>query len=254
VSLAGSIPAGLRDMPLDQLEELLCRTNPGVWAERKRGFENAPFHWEWYRLFVKEQRCCVVAPRDHSKSECFTVNGTAWRSSYFPGWWTYVFAATADQAAELKSRVDAALHEADPWLVDRARALSKMESVYANGSRVTVAGAGKAVRGAHPELIIGDDVLEEATALTEYQRKKTERWWFGTVGGMTHPGTTRQIRGYGRIRFAPTQTFLVGTPFHSQDLIMGMRANVLWSYYRYAAEYDVAQLVPGTHAVEVATG
>jgi hypothetical protein len=33
-----------------------------------------------------------------------------------------------------------------------------------------------------------------------------------------------------------------------------MRSNVLWSFHRYAAEYDVTQLVPGTCAVEVANG
>jgi hypothetical protein len=187
-------------------------------------------------------------------SEVFTVNGTAWRSCYWPGWWTYVFAATGDQAKELKARIDAAVMAVRPELVLGARVNTKLESTYANGARLTVAGAGKSVRGAHPDTIIGDDVLEEQMSLTEHQRKKTTNWWFGAVGGMAHPGTSRVVRGHGRLRFPPTQIRLVGTPFHTQDLLMSTGRNLLWHYRRYAAEFDTRQLVPGTHAVEVRNG
>jgi hypothetical protein len=249
-----TLPAGLADLPVGQVEDLICRANPGVWAERKLGFVNAPFHWEWYRLMVEEQRLCVIAPREHAKSEVFTVNGSAWRACHWPGWWTYVFAATGDQAKELKARIDAAIMSVRPELVLGASVNTKTESRYANGARVTVAGAGKSVRGAHPDTIIGDDVLEEHLSLTEHQRKKTTNWWFGAVGGMAHPGTTRMVRGHGRVRFPPTQIRLVGTPFHSQDLLMSTAKNLLWHYRRYAAEFDTAQLVPGTHAVEIRNG
>jgi len=241
-------------MPLSQLEDLLCRANPGVWAERKRGFVNAPVHWEWYSLMTTMQRGCVVAPREHAKSECWTVNGTAWRSIYTPGIWTYVFAATADLATELKERIDSAVREAEPELVNNAYALSKTQTVYGNGSRITCAGAGKAVRGAHPDVIVGDDVLSDDSAATEHQRKKILTWWSGTIGGMSHPGTTRVVRGHGRLTFRPTQVFLVGTPFHSQDLLSAMKGNKLYHYRRYSAEYHVSQLVDGTMAVEVANG
>ena len=127
------------------------------------------------------------------------------------------------------------------------------ESVYANGSRVTAAGAGKAVRGKHPDRIIGDDVLTEAGCLTAHQRAKTSSWWFGTVGGMSHPGTTRPVRGLGRVSFPPTQVILVGTPFHAEDLLMSMRTNAVWHFRRYAAEFEPSQLPrPGESlAVEI---
>jgi hypothetical protein len=249
-----TIPDSLRSLPITELREMLCRANPGVWAEQKRGFTNAPFHDEWYSLMINERRLCVVAPREHAKSETFTVNGTAWRSCYRPGWWTYAFAATADLAAELKARIDTAVMEADPHLVLNARSLSKMETIYANGSRITVAGVGKSVRGAHPDTVCGDDVLDDSSAGTEHQRRKMETWWFGAIGGMSHPGTSRMIKGYGRLTYPPTQVFLVGTPFHSQDLLMKMRQNRLYHFRRYAAEYDPDDLVPGSWAVEVRNG
>lgn len=245
-----AIPAALANLTQPQLDEMLCRANPGVWAERRRGFHNAPFHFEWYRFGMRVSRGCLIAPRDHSKSETFTVNLPTWRAIYHPGWWTYIFAATADQAFALKARVDQAMLETAPDLYNGATVLSRHESIYANGSRLNAAGAGKAIRGAHPELIIGDDVLTDATAGTEHQRRKIDKWWFGTVGGMAHPGTTRRVPDHGRVNFPATQVILVGTPFHSQDLLMMMRRNPVYTYRRYAAEFDDTQLVDGSWAVE----
>jgi hypothetical protein len=235
-----TLPERLLNTSTAALLELACRANPGVWAQVKRGYTNAPFHDEWYSLLPRARRLCLVAPREHAKSETVTVNGSSWRSIYWPGFWTYAFAATAAQGEELKARIDAAVLEAAPDLVVNARVMSKTQSIYANGSRITVAGVGKSVRGAHPDM-----------SLTEHQRKKLERWWFGTVGGMAHPGTSRVVRGYGRLHFPPTQVFLVGTPFHAQDLLMNMRTNPLWEFRRYAAEFDPHQMVPGSYAVEI---
>lgn len=244
------LPEALQGLTEGQLVEMLCRANPAVWAERKRGFRNAPIHLEWYGLMLRERRLAVVAPREHSKTEVFTVNATAWRSIYQPGTWTYVFAQTAEQGHELKQRIDRAIEEATPSLLDRMAVQTLRESVYSNGSRVTVAGAGKAVRGAHPDVIIGDDVLEEATTLVQKHRDKVSRWWFGTVGGMAHPGTTRTIRGGRKVLMPPTRVYLIGTPFHERDLLMSMKDNPMYRYRRYAAEFRPEDLVDGL-AVEI---
>jgi hypothetical protein len=231
----------------------LGSVHPGVFAEQELGYVNAEFHWEWYGLAQTEQRLCVVAPREHAKSEVFTVVMTAWASIYQPGTWTYVFAQTGDQAEKLKERVDRVVSTAAPWMVDGARVMRAKESVYANGTMITVAGAGKAVRGAHPDVIIGDDVLDEATTATAHMRRRTERWWFGTVGGMAHPGTVRTLPTADRVTMPPTRVRLVGTPFHADDLLMSMRKNPIWVFYRYAAEFDPSQLPkPGESlAVEI---
>ena len=234
--------------------EVWASTSPAIWAEQKLGLTNAGFHLEWYRLARDHQRLCLVAPRAHAKSSVMTINATAWTSIYWPGLWSYVFAATDELAGDLKARVDTAVEEACPDLVHNAISKSVHESVYANGSRVTAAGAGTAVQGKHPDRIIGDDVLTEAGCLTAYQRTKTSSWWFGTVGGMAHPGTTRLVPGRGRMSFPATQVILVGTPFHSQDLLMSMRTNAVWHFRRYAAEFDPSQLPRAgeSFAVEIA--
>lgn len=246
--------------------ELACKAHLGVWAERKRGFVNAPLHWEWCELAMTTSRLAVVAPRDHAKTEVFTVNDLAWRCTYTPALWGYVFCEAGDQAKELKARIDSAIRETAPWMVAGQIIDNETESVYANWSRVTVAGVGKAVRGAHPDIIVGDDVLSEANTLTAASRRKVSRWWFGTVAGMAHPGKVRTLGELEdeqgriivvakageptRVRMAPTRTRLAGTPFHRQDLLLSMKNNPVYYYRRYAAEFQPADLVAGTLAVE----
>lgn len=236
---------------LDEREalELACKADLGVWAQMKRGLRNSALHWEWCSL-VQTPRLCVVAPREHAKSETFTVNQAAWRCTYEPGIWVYVFAETGDQAAALKARIDTAIEETAPWLLDPPIKQNTTMTQFANYSMVTVAGAGKGVRGAHPDLIIGDDVLSEGSCMTNLQRQRVERWWFGTIGGMSHPGTERFV-GSGKVAMPPTRVHLVGTPFHQADLLMNMRTNPLYRFRRYAAEYRPDELVEGTLAVEV---
>lgn len=233
----------------------MCRANLGVWGEVKRGFTNADLHWEWSNLAMSKSRLAVVAPREHAKSETFTVNQVTWRCAYTPGLQAYVFAQTGEQAGKLKARIDQAMWETHPDLIENHVSTNSSHTTFANWSSVTVAGAGKAVRGIHPDLIVGDDVLEEGNCLTHHQRKRIERWWFGTIGGMSHPGTWRTLGrddSAQKVWMEPTRVHLVGTPFHAADLLMSMAENPLYHFRRYAAEYEPEDLVDGTLAVEVA--
>lgn len=239
-----------------EIIELACQEHLGVWAERKRGFVNAALHWEWSELAMTSPRLCVVAPREHAKSEVFTVNQVTWACQYTPGLQAYCFAQTGDQATKLKERIDMAMWETAPWMMEGHKELNSTYTKFANWSSVSVAGAGKSVRGAHPDLIVGDDVLEEGNCLTHLQRQRIERWWKGTIGGMSHPGTTRTLGdtpGSPHVEMKPTRVHLVGTPFHAADLLMSMKENPLYRFRRYSAEYDPFDLpIPGSLAVESA--
>lgn len=240
-------------LPPDQLEELLCKAHLGEWTQRRAGLDMTALHWEWCELRMTATRLAVIAPREHAKSETFTINGTAWESIYTPGLWTYIFAQTLDQAKVMLSRTITVVEKTAPWMVSGATERNSTHIKFANDAVIDVAGAGKAVRGVHPDRIIGDDVLEEGSAATSHQRKRMEKWWFGAIGGMAHPGTKRTV-GVGDtardIWMEPTRIFLVGTPFHSQDLLMGMKKNPVYRFRRYAAEFDENELVDGM-AVEI---
>ena len=247
---APTIPDALAALSPEQIISLACRANPAVWAERRLGFTNSPIHREWYAVAMAESRCALLAPRDHSKTQVITVNITAWSCVYKPGYWTQIFAATLTQAKAMKARIDAAVGLAAPHLLLGATTNNKTESVYANGSMVTVAGAGSATRGGHPDRIVGDDVLKESAALSASARKLISDWWFGSVSGMASSESIRIVGGV-RYRYPATVLHLVGTPFHEKDLLMSMRANELYHYRRYKATFRPDQLVPGTLAVEV---
>lgn len=253
----GAIHPSLRDLPADRAIEAACRSHLGVWTERKLGMDLAPVHWEWCDLAMTWTRGCVIAPREHGKSATFAVNTTVWESLYTPGLWTYIFSATMEQAQAQLSSVKATMELIAPWMLAGAYQDTLRQVEFANGAIVTVAGAGKAVRGAHPDRIVGDDVLEEEGTMTELGRKRTHRWWFGSVGGMAHPGTVRKVRTRWwderiPVQVPPTRIMLVGTPFHERDLLNGMKGNPLYRFRRYAAEFDPAQCVPGSLAVEAA--
>jgi hypothetical protein len=230
----------------------------GLWAEYVLGFDNPPFINEWYDCALTYQRLCVVAPREHAKTQVFAVNVTAHHAVFRPGSWQYLFSATLEQATQTLERVLSVLQQTDPHLLHRMPKRDSTDVILQNWSRITAAGAGKAVRGAHPDRIVGDDVLTPETTQTAYQRRKMEDWWLGTIAPMAHGGVDRPL-GWGRrqqrpVRFeyAPTQVVLVGTPFHQQDLLMAMRHNPIYHYRRYSAEFQPHQLVPGTWAVDVA--
>lgn len=232
--------------------------HPGLWAEMVLGFDNPPYLDEWYDCAVEYPRLCVVAPREHAKTQVFSVNATAHWAVYRPGSWQYLFSATIDQAKQTLERVLSVLHRSNPNLVERMPKWDSTDVILSNWSRVTVAGAGKAVRGAHPDRIVGDDVLTSETTNTAHQRRKVEDWWFGTASPMAHGGTTRPL-GWGRSRsnpieftYGPTRIVLVGTPFHQQDLLMSMRSNPIYHFRRYSAVFNASELVSGTWAVEVA--
>lgn len=243
------IPPELLDLSLDELVAQACREHLGVWVEQRRGLENSALHWEWAELAMTQRRLAVVAPRDHAKTETFTVNQLAWRIENRPGIQCVAFTSEGELAKELKSRIDDAVYQSSPQLVEDAREQNSKKTEYANGASVFVRTTGQKVRGLHPDVIVGDDVLEEGNTLTHYQRKKVERWWFGTVEGMTHPGTWRVV-GRRKVWMPPTIIHLVGTPFHASDLLMNMRTNPVYRFRRYAAEFDPGDLVPGSLAVE----
>lgn len=236
--------------------EVLAREHPGHYAEIRLGLVNEPFHWEWHECELRYPRLCLVAPREFSKSETFSVVGTCWFAERWPGSHQYVFADSLDQGKLMLERVVQAMTQANPEMTARMWKDDASDVIFDNFSRVTVAGRGKKVRGPHPDRIVGDDILDEGSTHSQYQRRKVERWWDGTVANMAHTGGWRRL-GWGYLRetrrlwFPPTSIRLVGTPFHQGDALMRMRKNRLYHFRRYEAEFELADLVAGSWAVEV---
>jgi len=248
----------LRKSDRAAVRALLISEHPAVYAEEKFGYINEPFHEEWYEAELVHPRLCIVAPREYAKSEVFSVNSTCWFGERWPGSHQWIFEDSLEQGKLMLERIISAMTQANPAMTDRMWKEENTDAIFSNFSRVTVAGRGQRKRGARGDRIVGDDILDEESTHTRYQRAKVERWWDGTVANMAHPGMYRRL-GWGHLKgagvpmlwYPPTTIRLVGTPFHQADALMRMRKNRLYHFRRYEAEFDVADLVPGTMAVEV---
>jgi hypothetical protein len=256
----GSAMLDADELSVGEIQSALLYRHAGYWAEQTLGYHNEPFHDEWYGLELIYPRVAVVAPREYAKSEVFSVITTAHHVQW-AGYWQYLFSDTLDQAEELAARAVSLIGDARPDLVETMYRDEKGDKIFANYSRLTVGGRGKKIRGAHPDRIVGDDILDDESTATHHQRQKVHKWWFGTVAEMAHGPITRRL-GWGRnitpsmqqvIAVPPTNFVLVGTPFHEEDLLLGMRQNPIYHFRRYEAFYHPGDLVmEGSLAVEIA--
>jgi len=195
-----------------------------AWATVKRNLTNSWHHKQWCELALDERisRLCVVAPRDHCKSEVFSVELPSHKTLYVPNHWTYIFSRTGPLADEILKRCVEAMREAEPEALRNPRKWNLKDKQLANGARITASGVGTSVRGGHPDLIICDDILDEKNSATDYQRKKVLTWFTGTVTPMAHPRT---------------KIIVVGTPQHQLDLLMGyLQYNIEYLWLCYPAE------------------
>jgi ABC-type uncharacterized transport system substrate-binding protein len=107
----------IRSLSSIAIHEAGLKYNLDYWSENVRGFENPPHIQEWYGLigevlFEGLRRLCVIAPRDHAKSEVFVVSVVTYLSKHGMdlGWqWVYIFSDTQPQANEMIDRCTAAI-------------------------------------------------------------------------------------------------------------------------------------------------
>lgn len=149
-----------------------------------------------------------------------------WHAFTKPGSVIFIFSATMDQAVRILDDIKAEI-ESNPKLrhlvPDRKKRWSSKMVQLSNGSTLYARGFGTKVRGAHPDLIICDDVLNDETAFSETVRKKEKEYFFSAISNMVRP--TGQI-------------LVVGTPFAENDLYGELRTNPKYQFKRYQAVKD----------------
>ena len=174
----------------------------------------------WAELMVTERRLVLRAPRGHGKTTLLLAY-VAWccwrhgRTSAAGGPGTYeavLFSATREQAHELMARFRDLLLANEPLFADllptstgparRRTRWSATEVRLANGASLRIRSYRTSVRGLHPDLLLLDDVLNDANSLSEEQRDKTYQFFMGTL----LPMGARQI-------------IVIGTAIHQADLL-----------------------------------
>ena len=197
-------------------------------------------HEEWDELIANEDRVCVLAPRDHSKTFFFDFAYPIWKLYYNPRVKGFIFSATANQAQRILGDIKEEL-ESNPklqWLVpERKEIWSNSQIKLTNGAILYARGFGTRVRGAHPNFIICDDSMGDETAYSETVRSKQVDYFYTAITNMIVPSG---------------QIVVVGTPFHEADLYADLEKNAEYAFRRYQAwdEESDAALWPDRYDLE----
>lgn len=221
-------------------------------------------HEEWCDLLEHSPLLCLLAPRDHGKS--YTVISymlwRAWRHNRSPftgelldampdgRYETLYFSDTLTQIGERMETLQS-LVLANPDLFgdmqpDMRRSKTALRTSWStrrirfkNGWELRTRAWKTSTRGAHPQMIVLDDVLNETNTLTQYQRDKTWKYFSGTVMPMN-----------------PEKIIVIGTAFHYGDLlhllkpdkrkaplvVHGRRVRFVWRKYR-AVNWDSGEVL-----------
>lgn len=188
-------------------------------------------HVTWGEALQDYARLVILAPRDHGKTweELCYVWWRCWRHGLDPHtgerdpaagtFRAVLFGAVMQNALELMERFlelgdannDGVLGGIVPQPGSASRtALKAMRSARhvrtTNGADVQVRSFRGSPRGLHPDLVVGDDVLDDKNMATAYQREKVWKKWVGTIEPMVNVAAGGQI-------------VLVGTAFHYTDLL-----------------------------------
>lgn len=217
-----------------ELYEAMLRENLCLFAKDVLGLEIGPHIVAWGDLVNRVQRLAVNAARDHSKSTFFSYAYPIWRIWSEPGCEVYLFSKTLEQAQEfldlilygrnnLVGMVDIpGLAHLVPTSEDMKRnpslRLNKSDVKFTNGSRIRVAGYGKAMRGRHPKYIVLDDPLNDEDMWSEMTRMKNIEYFKSAITNMVTPDG---------------QLIVVGTPYHASDLYGFLRKNEVYTFIRF---------------------
>jgi hypothetical protein len=195
-----SVSAGQTVEVVNEIDYAMSKRNFRFFFEEMLGWQLSGHHAQWVANLNTHNRYCVKAARDHGKSVLF-LSYLLWKCAFNNNVDAMVFSHSLDQTIRhmrfLNDMIDgcpilAPLKKKDAW--------AKTYFGFTNGSRITAKSVGGAVRGAHPHLVLCDDILWGTTE-TELQRVAS---WFYEV-------LTPTIHHTGRL-------MIVGTPFTPTDL------------------------------------
>lgn len=183
----------------------------------------------WYWMLERYSRLCILCARGFHKTGTFSWVYPLWRIWKDPGIDGLLISNAEAQAAEnldvIKKIVEAntILRELKPA---RPRNWATESIECANGSSLSVRGAGSATRGLHPGFCVLDDILDERNSSTPDLRKKVTRW----VGSVIEP-----------MMLGKSQLFIVGTPQAYDDCLMSLKGSREYVWLRYPAEMTASE-------------
>tara|TARA_R110002051_G_scaffold20121_7_gene55312 strand:- start:184 stop:1599 length:1416 start_codon:yes stop_codon:yes gene_type:complete len=169
------------------------------------GFQLTGFHNEWFINTEDNNKICIIASRDHGKSVFFRCY-ILWKMAYNPGTEVLFFSHSQHQSIDHMGKMDE-LIMTTPALahLKPKRGWAKQLFRFTNKSSIRAMSIGKAVRGAHPDIVVLDDILSSEA---DTQLKAISTWFYTALLPVLHHSA---------------QLCVVGTPFSFTDLYSELR-------------------------------
>lgn len=203
--------------------------------------ENADFHEEWQRFFDENRYGVIMAPVGHGKTQQVVGRILYWLGRN-PNARMAIICATEDQAKTRLEQVAAhILHnprvrEVFPGLVPQkgakwnAHQITVARTTLAKDASVQAFGAGsKRVTGSRLDVVILDDVLDEETTYTPEARAKMVSWFDTKIA------TRKGPRGRKRRHDVNFRVWVIGTPWHEEDLLHVLGNRPAWALQVWSA-------------------
>ncbi len=215
---------------------------------------------QWHLAFMQEVFATVgtkhagayLAPRGYAKSTIVSLALPTAMMARKLKRYIWLIEDTGGQAAQALQAITAELEANErikndfphlkPTMDHRNRAVADRDDDLVLGPdlrdsiRIQALGAGQKVRGRRhqnerPDLILGDDLENDETVLTKYQREKQDMWLSSAVMGARGPHT---------------DTYIVGTLLHFDAVLARLMKREGWRHKRYDAMTDAGDFSTST--------
>jgi len=179
------------------------------------GFQLTYFHKEWYDMAENNNKVCMIASRDHGKSVFFRCY-ILWKMTYKPGTEVLFFSHSQHQSIDHMGKMDEMIMSVPALAhLKPKRGWAKQKFKFTNKSVIHAMSVGKAVRGAHPDIVMLDDILSSEA---ESQMVSIATWFYTALLPVLHH---------------TAQLCIVGTPFSFTDLyseLKGLKGYMVKEY------------------------
>lgn len=199
--------------------------------KESRPFEIAPHHAEWSDMIEESERLCILSPRDHGKTYFWSLAFPIWWLYFHKGDDIYIFSAAQEQASRIVGDIQNQIMEnpkLQHLLPEERGTWNKTATQFTTGG-IYARGIGVSVRGAHPKVIICDDLLTDAQGYSKIERDRIKDYFLSAITNMVVPG--------GKL-------VVVGTPFHQDDLYSELKKKANYLYKDFPAIYEGANGKP----------
>jgi predicted phage terminase large subunit-like protein len=180
-------------------------SDPREFITRVLGYEFTAFHEKWWRFAAEHPHSLLLAPRGHGKSTILTVAFTLHRILENPDLRVLIVSNTAAQAVAFLREIRAQLEKnpaiadvhgnlaGQPWNENEISLRSRL--IPAKEATVTVMGVMGPVISRHYDVVIMDDVVDEALASGKAMRTKLETWYYKELLPTLEPGGELHVMG-----------------------------------------------------------